>query len=88
MGAFDGYVRSSYSGFGKIDPSERYFNNQSAFNFFEGFGLHELKALLARAEVIGDTTVWVPRKRAQDGSIGVSTWYVRALIAEHFKEIV
>lgn len=67
----------------KVDNTDQYFSNQSAFRFFKGFGIEELKLLLADAESQGQDTLWVPRERPVDGCIGLSTWYVRALIKQH-----
>jgi len=86
MGAFDGiripYDRG-YPTTGFTNPYQ-YFKTQTAFSFFKGFGIEELKQLLAEANAEGDDTVWVPKERKDLGRIGLSTWYVRALIKEHF----
>ena len=88
MGAFDG-IRIPYdkgyptSGF---KHEYDYFPNQPAFDFFKGFGAAELKLLLTNAEIAGNDTVWVPHEHPGNGHKGLSIWYVRALIAEHFGE--
>jgi hypothetical protein len=87
MGAFDG-IRLPYSNW--ISPNEcteqfEYFRTQTAFQFFEGFGLPELRVLLAQAKSNKEATVWVPKKY-EKGSIGLSTWYVEALIAHAFEK--
>jgi hypothetical protein len=87
MGAFDGYWgwggnSNSFTGVSKraIYP---YFSNQSSFEFFKGFEMPELKALLAEAERDGDDTIWVPQEQPGQGRKGLKTWYVRALIKEY-----
>lgn len=85
MGAFDGL--KIYGGYGGqcAARSHTYFKNQSAFSFFEGFGLPELKQLLSDAEKNDDNMIWVPQERRENGRIGLSIWYVRALIKENFE---
>jgi hypothetical protein len=87
MGAFDGYW-GGYGGGGGVSKRETYpyFSNQSSFEFFKGFEMPELKALLAEAERDGDDTVWVPQERPGEGRKGLKTWYVRALIKEYDHE--
>ena len=85
MGAFDGYW-GGYGGGGYRPLSYPYFSNQPSFEFFKGFEMPELKALLAEAERDGDDTVWVPNERPGNGHKGLHTWYVRALINEYDKE--
>jgi hypothetical protein len=93
MGAFDGYW-GGYSGYAGTIPSAPstprkeylWFSNQSSFEFFKGFEMPELKALLAEAERDGDDTVWVPQERPGSGHKGLKTWYVKALINEYDKE--
>ena len=82
MGAFDGYWGGYGSYAGKTE-SYPYFKTQTAFSFFNGFGWPELKALLVKAEQENEDTVWVPHDRPGHGHIGLSTWYVRALIKEY-----
>lgn len=85
MGAFDG-IRIPYDkGYptGGFKNEYEYFDNQSAFSFFKGFGELELAELLFDAELNNDDMVWVPRERLGDGKIGLKTWYVKALLVEH-----
>lgn len=85
MGAFDG-IRIPYDkGYSTTNNSStyEYFSTQSAFSFFKGFGIEELKQLLVAAEDKGWDMVWVPQERKGQGRIGLNTWYVRALIEEH-----
>jgi hypothetical protein len=90
MGAFDGYWGGygGYGGYGGVSKRETYpyFSNQSSFEFFKGFEMPELKALLVEAERDGDDTVWVPQERPGEGRKGLKTWYVRALIKEYDHE--
>lgn len=83
MGAFDGYVRSS-----PVISQDRvayeYFETQSAFRFFEGFGINELTQLLEIAITNNSNKVWVPKEGVGNGHIGLGTWYVKALINEHY----
>ena len=86
MGAFDG-IRIPYdrgyptTGFSNTG---QYFPNY-CFHFFEGFGEPELRQLLADAEDKNRDTVWVPDKyNKRSSGIGLSTWYVRALLNHHF----
>lgn len=89
MGAFDGYTH--ILGSCVLPPTYgdqadyQYFNTQSAFQFTKTFGMPELKALLAATEQEGDDTVWVPSTYRGTSGIGLSTWYVRALIEEFDK---
>jgi hypothetical protein len=85
MGAFDGYQLPR--GCPEKTDTGEYFNTQSAFHFFEGFGLNELKALLTEAESEDEDTLWVPDKYQKSSGIGLSTWYVRALIDHHYPEV-
>ncbi len=85
MGAFD-TVRVPYDkGYPTVgfNNPHQYFSNY-CFSFFEGFGEPELRKLLATAEAKGSDTVWVPEKYGRGSGIGLHTWYVRALIKEHF----
>ena len=88
MGAFDG-IRIPYD---RGYPTEsfklhyQYFPNQTSFSFFKGFGLAELQQLLTDAEDNSHDTVWVPSEYKDRSKIGLKTWYVRALIKEHFGE--
>jgi hypothetical protein len=86
MGAFDGIKIPYDKGYPTTgyDNNYEYFSTQTAFSFFEGFGITELKQLLTDAESKGCDTVWVPEKRGRSSGIGLSTWYVKALIQEHF----
>lgn len=87
MGAFDG-VRIPYdTGYPTVgfNNPHQYFSN-FCFGFFEGFGEPELRKLLAAAEAKGSDTVWVPEQYGRGSGIGLHTWYVRALIKEHFGE--
>jgi hypothetical protein len=95
MGAFDGYWIPGGRRIGEVhivasgtQPRKQYlwFSNQSSFEFFNGFEMPELKALLAEAERDGDNTVWVPQERPGEGRKGLKTWYVRALIKEYDHE--
>lgn len=85
MGAFDG-IRIPYDkGYPTSDyhnPYE-YFPTQTAFRFFKGFGMPELKKLLAESDNSNSKVVYVPQERRGSGSIGLDSWYVRALIQEH-----
>jgi hypothetical protein len=86
MGAFDSVrvpVDSGYSTVGFNNPYD-YFSNQSSFSFFAGFGIDELNQLLVDAEDKGSDMLWVPQERKGQGRIGLNTWYVRALIKQHF----
>lgn len=87
MGAFDG-IRIPYDkGYPTTDFKLEYnhFSTQSSFNFFKGFGIEELRKLLAEAEHDKCDKVYVPHERGPGwGHIGLRTWYVRALIEEHF----
>ena len=88
MGAFDGLkipYDKGYPTTGFNVPYE-YFPTQSAFSFFKGFGITELIQLLTDAETNGHDTVWIPPQYPTQGSSGLNTWYVRALINEHFGE--
>jgi hypothetical protein len=88
MGAFDS-VRVPYDsgyptvGFGS-DTTTKHFYNQSSFSFYDGFGLAELTKLLADADAHGYDTLWVPSEYKGRQTVGLKTWYVRALIKEHF----
>ena len=86
MGAFDGIkipYDKGYPTVGFNNPYQ-YFSNH-CFSFFEGFGEPELRQLLAIAESKGSDTVWVPERfNKRSSGIGLHTWYVRALIEEHF----
>lgn len=87
MGAFDG-IRIPYDKGYPTTGFKReydYFKTQPAFQFFNGFGMPELKALFAKAEQEDDPVVWVPHHRSGGGHIGLSTWYVSALIKEYDK---
>ena len=90
MGALDGLIPNYWWTVGgsteteRHDPARQYFQNQPAFDFFPGFGLTELRDLLAAADAAGDDMVYVPREQAGTGHIGLSAWYVRVLIQEHF----
>lgn len=92
MGAFDSYVRDRYSGYVSSDtpatPKKeyQYFDNQSSFEFFKGFEMLELKALLAEAELACYDTVWVPDKYGKSSGKGLHTWYVKALINQYDKD--
>lgn len=87
MGAFDG-IKIPYD---KGYPTEgfklpyQYFPTQTAFSFFKGFGIEELRQLLAEAESRSWDTVWVPSEYKDRSAIGLKVWYVRALIKEHFE---
>jgi hypothetical protein len=88
MGAFDGYWGGYGGHCGTVEPSKPrkaylWFSNQSSFEFYKGFEMPELKALLAEAERDDDDTVWVPDKYNQCSRKGLRTWYVRALIKEY-----
>lgn len=86
MGAFDG-IRIPYdSGYssGGFSNQYDYFPTQSAFKFFDGFGMKELIELLTEAELSDSNTVYIPHERPGNGHIGCSTWYIRALITEYF----
>lgn len=86
MGAFDGIripYDKGYPTTGFNVPYD-YFANQSSFSFFKGFGVDELRTLLAQAESLDSDTVWVPQERKDWGTKGLRTWYVRALIEHHF----
>ena len=93
MGAFDGYwipggrrVGELYVVASGTQPKKeyQYFDNQSSFEFFEGFEMPDLKAKLAKAECDGNDTIWVPDKYHKDSSgKGLHVWYVRALIKEY-----
>ena len=93
MGAFDGYW-GGYGGYHRTaapEPAQPkkvypYFSNQSSFEFFQGFEMPELKALLVEAERDGCDTVWVPNERPGNGHKGLHTWYVKALIKEYDHE--
>lgn len=88
MGAFDG-IRIPYD---KGYPTEdfkrqyQYFSTQTAFSFFKGFGIEELRLLLSEAEANESDTVWVPSEYKDRSRIGLKAWYVRALIKEHFED--
>lgn len=60
-----------------------YFPNQSAFNFFPGFGMVELKILVEQAEKKNERMVWVPQSKHGSGKIGLSIWYIKALFKEY-----
>jgi hypothetical protein len=93
MGAFDGYKWD-----GKIigtrkmlDVSTskvkfRYFNYQPSFEFYQGFELTQLCELFVQAEESNSKTVWIPSKYPNNGSVGLDTWYVKALLEEIIKE--
>lgn len=90
MGAFDGYW-GGYGGYAGSDGSSTkvtyaYFKTQPSFNFHDRLGMPELKVLCAEAEASKSDTVWVLNERPGHGHIGLSTWYVRALINEFDKE--
>ena len=90
MGAFDGYW-GGYGGHRSYGDDTitvtrktyQYFDHQSSFEFFEGFEMPELIALLVKAEQEGSDTVWVPEKRGGSSGKGLKIWYVRALIKEY-----
>ena len=85
MGAFDGYW-GGYGGYaGKTQEHFQYFETQTAFSFYKGFGMPELRALCDKAEQEQSDTVWVPNERPGHGHIGLRTWYVKALIEEYNK---
>lgn len=94
MGAFDCYWVPGGIRVGELrvigsgtKKEYSYFNTQPAFEFFDGFKMPELKALLSKAEAEVSDTIWVPNSRGPDwGHIGLKTWYVRALINEYDKE--
>lgn len=85
MGAFDGIKIPYDRGYptGDFKNEYEYFPTQTAFRFFKGFGIDELKLLLAAADTAGHDTVWIPQQNPSQGRIGLRTWYVRALIKEH-----
>jgi len=90
MGAFDGYWGGYGGHSGTVEPTvpkKQYlwFSNQSSFEFFEGFEMPELKAMLAEAERDGDDTIWVPDRYRKESRKGLRTWYVNALIKEYDK---
>lgn len=64
----------------EIENNFEYFKTQTAFSFFKGFGLVELKTLYEEALEDEDETVWIPQPRPKMGKIGLSTWYVKALL--------
>lgn len=61
-------------------PSE-YVIHQPAFHFFPGFDRAALHSMLVIAERNGECAVWVPEYRVCNDCIRLSTWYVRALLA-------
>lgn len=92
MGAFDGYwipgggrigERCVIASETKPKKEYQYFSNQSSFEFFKGFEMTELKALLAEAEQDNNDIIWVPQERPGQGRKGLHTWYVKALIKEY-----
>lgn len=93
MGAFDGCIPAYYtrnlsegSGHKTSKPQSVYIKNQPAFSFFKGFGRYDLLTLLETAEQAGKETVWVPSQYENHSQIGLSTWYVRALLQQKEKE--
>lgn len=85
MGAFDGYtVCNKWSA--DVNSTYQYFPTQSAFSFFKGFGIEELNQLLDDAESTNSKTIYIPREYANQGHIGLQTWYVRALVNHYFGE--
>lgn len=82
MGAFDGLIPRGYlRGYGgSTMPSYEYFKDQPGFRFFKGFGLPEFKELVNHADTSGFETVWLPQERPGLGSVGISTWYAKALL--------
>ena len=78
MGAYNSYTKS---GVASSTSTYQYFKNQPAFSFFVGFGPNELSLLYEAATSANADTVWVPQPIKHHGHIGLSTWYVRALLS-------
>lgn len=84
MGAFDGYKIYGHSSHpDTVRKTYEYFKTQTAFSFFKGFGVDELTKLLVEAETNKNDTVYIPQEKPGSGHIGLSTWYVRALVNAH-----
>lgn len=81
MGAFDGFTIPCQRVPSSPTTCYQRFPNYT-FSFFKGFGEAELKNLLSKALADNSETVWVPQKNGS--SIGLETWYVKALVEHHF----
>jgi hypothetical protein len=64
---------------------QRHFESKCQFRFFDGFGIDELKQLLATAVSTDSKDVYIPSENSsQGGQCRLSTWYVKALIEHYF----
>jgi len=90
MGFFDGYehhfYKSTSNGY-KSEPTEtkRYKSfHVNNFEFFEGFGIDELKKLLANAKLAKGDGFHIPSQKGYGTYL--PTWYAEALVNHYFGE--
>ena len=89
MGFFDGYVNYHKTSGGyeeETTEGKKYKSfHINDFEFFEGFGVDELKQLLSNAKLAKGDGFHIPTQKGY--STYLPTWYAEALINHYFKDV-